>query len=77
MLRKGHTVWQLIQVSYDISHKQTLKRETDALIEAAGELACSNLLLISWDAEETIANGKYNIQIIPAYKWLSAGQVEP
>ena len=68
--RKGYRVEQLIQVCYDIKNPKTLKRELDALLEASSELACNNLLLITWDKEEVIIKSELNIQLIPAYKWL-------
>jgi len=71
ILRKGHTVEQLLQVCYDITSPKTFKRETDALAEAAAELACSNLTVITWDKEEIIEKNGLKIQLIPAYKWLS------
>jgi uncharacterized protein len=71
--RKGHLVEQLIQVCYDISNQRTLKRELDAMLEASSELACNNLLLISWDKEEVLNINDHNIQIMPAWKWLCSG----
>lgn len=71
LLRKGHQINQLIQVCYDISHPKTMKREIDALVEAASELKCENLWLITWDKEEQIEVSKHIIRIIPAYKWLT------
>jgi predicted AAA+ superfamily ATPase len=68
--RKGYRVEQLIQVCYDITSPKTLKREIDALLEASAELACINLLLITWDNEEVIKKGELTIRLIPAYKWL-------
>jgi predicted AAA+ superfamily ATPase len=68
--RKGHNVAQLIQVCYDISNPKTLKREIAALLEASSELACNNLLLITWDKEEMIEKNEHNIQLLPACKWL-------
>lgn len=70
LLRNGHTIEQLIQVCYDISGSKTLKREIDALAESSAELACSNLLLITWDKEEVIVKNDLKIHLIPAYKWL-------
>ena len=43
--RKGARVEQLIQVCYDMASEKTLKRELDALVEAAEELHCDNLLV--------------------------------
>jgi predicted AAA+ superfamily ATPase len=68
--RKGHKVERLIQVCYDISQPKTLKRETDALAEAASELGCSDLLIITWDKEEKVEKKDHIIRLVPAYKWL-------
>ena len=68
--RKGHNVSQLIQVCYDISKPKTLKREISALLEASSELACNNLLLITWDKEERLEKDEHRIQLLPACKWL-------
>jgi uncharacterized protein len=73
LLRKGHVVEQLIQVCYDISNPKTLKREIDALEEAAGELGCDDLLLLTWDREEAIQQGGREIRLVAAYRWLVEG----
>lgn len=52
--RKGAKVEQLIQVCYDITSEKTRKRELDALVEAAEELHCDNLLVITNSQEEQI-----------------------
>jgi len=71
ILRKGHSIEMLMQVCYDITNSKTLKRETDALTEASAELACTILLIITWDKEEIIEKSGIKIQLIPAYKWLN------
>ena len=45
--RKGTKVEQLIQVCYDMTSEKTRKRELDALVEAAEELHCDNLLVVT------------------------------
>ena len=45
--RKGSKVEQLIQVCYDMTSEKTRKRELDALVEAAEEFHCDNLLVIT------------------------------
>ena len=70
LCRSGHITEQLIQVCYDISGSKTLKRETDALVEAGSELKCSELLLITWDKEEVVLHKGTYIQLLPAWKWL-------
>lgn len=52
--RKGAKVEQLIQVCYDMTSEKTRKRELDALAEAAEELHCDNLLIITNSQEEKI-----------------------
>ena len=52
--RKGTKVEQLIQVCYDMTSEKTRKRELDALTEAAEELHCDNLLVITNSQEEKI-----------------------
>ena len=52
--RKGAKVEQLIQVCYDMTSEKTRKRELDALVEAAEELHCDNLLVITNSQEEKI-----------------------
>ena len=52
--RKGAKVEQLIQVCYDMTSEKTRKRELDALVEAAEELHCDNLLIITNSQQEKI-----------------------
>lgn len=70
LVRKGHIVDRLIQVCYDLTSSKTLKRETDALTEAARELECAKLILINWNKEEIIDKDGIRIQLLPAYRWL-------
>lgn len=70
VLRKGHRVEQLIQVCQIVDNSRTLKREIDALTETAAELNCNNLLLITWDHEETIEKNRRKISIVPAWQWM-------
>lgn len=70
LCRKGHLVEQLIQVCHDVSNAKTLKRETDALLEASDELSCENLLVITWDKEEVIRQKGRDIRMVAAFRWL-------
>jgi hypothetical protein len=69
--RRGHLVEQMIQVCYDITNEQTLKREITALTEASYELKCYSLLLITWDNEKIVTQKGSAIHFIPAWKWLT------
>ena len=61
--RKGAKVEQLIQVCYDMTSEKTRKRELDALVEAAEELHCDNLLVITNNQQEKIEWKDTNIVI--------------
>ena len=62
--RKGAKVEQLIQVCYDMTSEKTRKRELDALVEAAEELHCDNLIVITNSQEEKIKWKKYRIKTV-------------
>jgi len=67
--REGVRVESLIQVCYDMSSEKTRKREVDAIIECAGELECSNLIIVTNNQEETIERGNYRIKVVPVVKF--------
>lgn len=70
MVRKGIKVDSLIQVAYDTSVFDTDNREVSALVEASNEVHCDNLILITWDKEETKKIKGKEIKYIPLWKWL-------
>ncbi|MDE5568363.1 MAG: ATP-binding protein [Muribaculaceae bacterium] len=63
--RKDSHVTQLIQVCYDLSSEKTKKRELDALVEAAEELNCSKLLIITNKSSAKINWKGKNVDIVP------------
>lgn len=67
--RRGTKVEQLIQVCYDISSEKTRKREFDALAEAAAELHCSNLTVITNGQSGTIEWKGKSISLIPVNRF--------
>ncbi|RPH38744.1 MAG: ATP-binding protein, partial [Burkholderiales bacterium] len=70
VIRNGHKAEALIQVCYDLSAVKTRKREQDALLEAARETGCSELLILSWNEEAVVEKEGNTIHIVPVYKWL-------
>lgn len=62
--RKGTKVEQLIQVCYDMTSEKTRKRELDALVEAAEELHCDNLLVITNDQKNNVKLRKKTVNVI-------------
>ena len=67
--RQGHHVESLIQVCYDLSSERTLKREVDSIIECAGELNCSNLMIITLNEERVIEKNGFTIKVTPIFKF--------
>lgn len=65
VIRKGAKVEQLIQICYDMTSEKTRKREFDALIEAAKELHCDNLLVITNSEKDELKRGNSTIRITP------------
>lgn len=70
VLRRGRDVASIIQVSEDISNKETKNREIKALIHALNELNLKKGLLLTSDQKETIKLENKTIEIIPVYEWL-------
>jgi predicted AAA+ superfamily ATPase len=71
-VREGLKINQLIQICYDIDHYMTKKRETNALVKAAREILCNNLLVLTWDYEARETSGDREIHYLPLWKWLIA-----
>ena len=67
---RGAKAVQLVQVCIDPTGPETHKRETRALLKAAEELECKDLLVITESLESSEkAKGK-TIHYIPLWKWL-------
>lgn len=67
--RKGAKVEQLIQVCYDMTSEKTRKRELDALVEAAEELHCDNLFVITNNQQEVMNRGGISLSIVSIKKF--------
>jgi len=70
VIKEGADVARLIQACYDIDDPKTKERELKSLVKAAGELDCSDLLVITWDWEcdEEFKGG--DIRFVPLWQWL-------
>ena len=65
VLRKGTSIECLVQVCYDMSSPKTEKREVDSIIECAGELKCSNLVIVTNNDKRIIEKDGYKIEVVP------------
>ena len=65
VLRKGTQIERLVQVCYDMSTPKTEKREVDSIIECAGELKCSNLVIVTNNDKRAIEKDGYKIEVVP------------
>ena len=65
VLRKEAHIERLVQVCYDLSNPKTEKREVDSIVECAGELKCSNLVIVTNNDKRTIEKDGYKIDVVP------------
>ena len=65
VLREGTRIRSLVQVCYDMSSPKTEKREVDSIIECAGELMCSNLVVVTYNDKRTIEKDGYKVDVVP------------
>lgn len=59
----------LIQVCYDLHNEVTRKREFDGLFEAMNEVLSEQSIIVTFEHEEQILNGKKRINCIPYSKF--------
>lgn len=65
VLRQGTKIKRLVQVCYDMSSPKTEKREVDSIIECAGELKCSSLVIVTYNEKRLIEKDGYKIDVVP------------
>jgi hypothetical protein len=70
LIWKGRQIDQLIQVCYELSNPDTQQRELRALLKAAKQVKCHNLLIISSDTEKQEIHEGLTICYLPLWKWL-------
>ncbi len=69
VIKDGSKVSSLIQVSYEIENAKTRERELKAIYEASKELKCNNLILITWNTENTVEYKDATIKVVSVKKW--------
>jgi hypothetical protein len=70
LVRDGSRNIELMQVTEDLSALKTREREIRSLCQAAKELNCRKLTIVSLEAEEIIRQGDYEIRVVPCPVWL-------
>jgi hypothetical protein len=80
VVKEGRKVTRLIQVCYDIRDVEVKEREVRAILKAAKELKCKNLVVITGDYEAEKDEGwfgiKGRIRYVPLWKWLLENGME-
>ncbi|MCF8108135.1 MAG: ATP-binding protein [Desulfohalobiaceae bacterium] len=57
-------------ISYDITHPETRKRELNGLVQALHYFGCEQGVLLTREQEETVTQDGKTINILPLWKWL-------
>lgn len=70
LVRQQNKDKNLIQVCWDISDKETEKRELDSLLQAMNELKLTNSLILTYNSNQEIQFENKTITVIPVFKWL-------
>ena len=69
VLRENNRVKQLVQVSYEMASEKTIRRECSALKEAAQELHCNDLYVLTYNEKRTLDWEGYTIHVLPVTEW--------
>ena len=69
VLRENNHVKQLVQVSYEMTTEKTIRRECSALVEAAEELHCEELYVLTYSEKRTTEWNGHTIHIVPVSEW--------
>lgn len=70
VIKEGHNIKQLIQVTYASDEDDVRKREIRSLLKASKELKCNNLLIITWDYKDEIRIDNKIVKLTPLWEWL-------
>lgn len=70
VVQREECVTELIQVSWDVSDSETMRREINGLLEASKATGCDTLTIITKDEEALLTEGGKTICVVPAWKWL-------
>ena len=60
---------RLVQVSWSLEDPATRKREIAGIVEAAHEISCSDLVIVTHDEEGDFIEDGRTIHVLPAWKF--------
>ncbi len=63
-------MFELVQVSIDLSNPKTRQRELSALEAAMEKYRVGESTVVTMDSEETVTMKSGTVHVIPAWKWL-------
>ena len=63
-------VFQLVQVSVDMSNLKTRRRELSAVEAAMEKYGINEATIVTMDSEETVEMESGVVRVVPAWKWL-------
>ncbi len=69
---QGRSVQEIYQVSYDVSHEKTFRREVQGLLSASQETHCDNLFLLTDSDFRTLETNGKKINVYPFQEWLAS-----
>ena len=73
VVREGTEVKALIQVVHTLTPENE-GREVGALLKASRRFRNRNLLIITWDQEDTVRVGNRAVRVIPFHEWVLRNQ---
>ena len=71
IVNEKNSITQAIQVTYDMSSKDTKSREIKGLVTACKNFNINNGVIITYDTEDESVQDDINIKLIPFYKWIN------
>jgi predicted AAA+ superfamily ATPase len=70
VIKKGATINELVQVTYDTSNPEVNEREIKALLEAGAELHAKKLTVLTWDEKKQVNKNGTIINFVPLWERL-------
>ncbi|MBE0433905.1 ATP-binding protein [candidate division WOR-3 bacterium] len=71
LVKQGLKITELIQVCYDVTDRNVMKKETNPLLRAGKVFSCEDLKVITWDYTREESYNNARIVYLPLWKWLT------